>query len=170
MKTLEDLNKKPQKGSKTAFWIAAVIAGLAVAGIVAILLTRPTSEEYQKQTIEGALREGDPEFDAQTKKIVLENDTERTTQSPTAMGTIQMSIWGKIRNLTGKRLTGLELKVTVVDLAGKPVKEKTVIVIPKQQPSLETFQTMPVNVVMDGFAKEDNRADIRWKVTAIKAE
>jgi hypothetical protein len=170
MKTLEDLEKKPEKGSKKAFWIAAVVAALAVAGIVAILLTRPTTEEYQQQTIEGAFREGSPEFEALTKKIVVETDKERTTESPVAMGTIQMSIWGKIRNLTGKTITGLELKVSVVDLAEKTVKEKTEIVIPKKQPSLEPLEVMPVNVIMDGFKKEDNRANIHWKVTAIKVQ
>ena len=170
MKTLEDLEKKPDKGSKTAFWIAAIITGLVVAGIVVLLLNRPTTDEYQKQTIEGAFREGSPEFEALTKKIVLETDKDRTTESPVAMGTIQMSIWGIVRNLTGKTITGLEIKVTVIDLAGKPVKDKTVIVIPKQQASLQSFQTTGVKVVIDGFAKEDNRADIRWKVTAIKTE
>ena len=170
MKTLEDIEKKPESGSKKAFWIAAVIAGLAIAGLVALLFTRPTTEQYQQQTIEGALREGSPEFEALTKKIVLENDTERTTESPTAMGSIQMSIWGKIRNLTGKTITGLEVSITVVDLAEKPVKAKTEIVIPKRQDSLETFQTVSVNVIMDGFKKEDNRANIHWKVTAIKVQ
>lgn len=168
MKTLEDLDKKPEKGSKKAFWIAAAVAALAIAGIVAVILTRPTTEEYQQQTIEGAFREGSPEFAALTKKIAVENDTERTTESPVAMGTIQMSIWGRVRNLTGKTITGLELKVSVVDLAEKTIKEKTEIIIPKKQASIEPFQVMPVNVIMDGFHKEDNRANIHWKVTAIK--
>ncbi len=170
MKTLEDLNKKPEKGSKKAFWIAAIVAALVGFGVVALLLNRPNTQEYQQQTIEGAFREGSPEFEALTKKIAVENDTERTTESPVAMGTIQMSIWGKIRNLTGKTITGLELKVSVVDLAEKTIKEKTEIVIPKKQASLDYLQVMPVNVVMDGFHKEDNRANIHWKVTAIKVE
>jgi hypothetical protein len=170
MKTLEDIEKKPEKGSKTAFWIAAVITGLVIAGIVVLLLTRPTTEEYQKSTIEGALREGSPDFDALTKKIIVENDPERTTESPVAMGTIQMSIWGKVRNLTGKTINGLELKVSVVDLTEHPIREKTVIVIPRQQSSMAPSEVMPVNVVMDGFQKTDNRANIHWKVTAIKVQ
>lgn len=171
MKTFEDLNKKPEKGAKMAFWVAAIVAALVGAGVVAFLLNRPTTQEAQQQTMEGAFREGSPEFAALTKKIAIENDTERfSTESPTAMGTIQMSIWGKVRNLSDKTLTGLELKVTVVDLAEKPIREKTVIVIPKQQDSLASFQTLSVNVVMDGFKKEENRANIHWKVTAIKTE
>jgi hypothetical protein len=170
MKTLEDIEKKPEKGSKTAFWVAAIVAVLVSFGVVTLLLNRPTTDEYQKSTIEGALREGDPEFEALTKKIIVENDTDRTTESPVAMGTIQMSIWGKVRNLTGKTITGLELKVTVVDLVEHPVKEKIEIVIPRKQAELEPSQVMPVNIVMDGFKKEENRANIHWKVTAIKVQ
>jgi hypothetical protein len=169
MKTFEDLNKKPEKGSKMAFWAAAIVAALVGFGVVAFLLNRPTTQEYQQQSMEGAFREGSPEFEALTKKIAIEND-ERSSESPTAMGTIQMSVWGKVRNLSDKTITGLELKVTVVDLSEKPIREKTVIVIPKQQPSLESFKVMPVNVVMDGFKKEENRANIHWKVTAIKTQ
>ncbi len=151
MESLENFNKKPEKGSRGAFWIVAVIGILVVAGIIAFLFTRPTTKEYQQQTIEGALREG-PEFDAINKRVLVENDEERTSQSPTAMGTIQMSIWGRIRNLaTDKTITGLEIKVTVVDLSEKPVKEKTVIVIPQQQPALGPTEVMPVHIIMDGF-------------------
>jgi hypothetical protein len=89
-------------------------------------------------------------------------------KSPTAMGTIVMSIGGVIRNITGKTLTGLELKVTVVDLANAPLKDKTVIVIPKQQERLEHNQSMPVKVNIEGFPSDANIANIRWKVTAIK--
>jgi hypothetical protein len=170
MKSFEEINKKPEKGAKTAFWVAAIVAGLILAAVVAFLYTRPTSQEYQQQTLDGAVREGSPEFAELTRKIVLETDTERTSESPTAMGTIQMAIWGKVRNLTGKTITGLEARVTVVDLVEKPVREKTVILIPKQQASIEPSEVLPVQVIMDGFAKEDNRANIHWKVTAIKVQ
>jgi hypothetical protein len=170
MESLENFNKKPEKGSQGAFWIVAVIGIFVVAGIIAFLVTRPTSREYQQQTIEGALREG-PEFDAINKRIAVENDEGKTSQSPTAMGRIQMSIWGKIRNLsTDKTITALEIKVTVVDLSEKPVKEKTVIVIPQQQLTLRPTEVMPVHIIMDGFQPTDNRANIHWKVTAIKVQ
>jgi hypothetical protein len=168
MKTLEDIEKKPERGSRGAFWIVAVIGVLIVGGIIAFLFTRPTTKEFQQQAIEGALREG-PEFDAINRRIAVENDEDKTSESPTAMGTIQMSIWGKVRNLTtDKTITGLEIKVTIVDLAEKPVREKTVIVIPQQQPNLGPSEVMPVHIIMDGFQKTDNRANIHWKVTAVK--
>jgi hypothetical protein len=147
--------------------------------LVAVLLVITTSGFYstctsrqalQQQQLEGAVREGTPEFETLTKRIVIQTDENNTMQSPTGMGTITMFIRGKIRNFTGKTLTGLEIRVTVVDQLEKPVKDKTLIVVPSQQPTLETNQTMPVNVMIEGFSKDDDRAMIRWKVTAIKAE
>lgn len=147
--------------------------------MVAVLLVVSTSGFYstctsrqavQQQQLEGAVREGTPEFEVLTKRIVIQTDEENTMQSPTGMGTITMFIRGKIRNFTGKTLSGLEIKVTVVDQLEKPVKDKTLIVVPSQQPTLETNQTMPVSVMIEGFSKDDDRAMIRWKVTAIKAE
>ena len=170
MKSLEEINKKPEGGSKAAFWIVAAIGLAAVIGIMAFLLTRPTSNEAQQQTIEGAYREGSPEFAALTRKIVLENDEEHTSESPTALGTIQMSIGGRVRNLSDKTITGLEAKVTIVDLSEKPIREKTVILVPKQLESLAPSEVAPVRVIMDGFKKEENRAVIHWKVTAIKTQ
>ena len=147
--------------------------------IIALLLVSMTSGFYstctsrqavQQQQLEGAAREGTPEFEALTKKIVIQTDDDRTLESPTGMGTIIMFIRGNIRNFTGKTLTGLEIKVTVIDQLGKPVKDKTLIVVPNQREKLETNQTMPVDARLEGFSKEDDRALVRWKVTAIKVE
>ena len=49
-------------------------------------------------------------------------------------------------------------------------KEKTVVVIPKEVERLETAKSLPVQVMIEGFNKDDDRANIRWKVTAIKVQ
>jgi hypothetical protein len=165
------LEKPPAESRKGRKFIGTML--------LAVLLVMTTSGFYstctsrqglQQQQLEGAVREGTPEFETLTKRIVIQTDENNTMQSPTGMGTITMFIRGKIRNFTGKTLTGLEIRVTVVDQLEKPVKDKTLIVVPSQQPTLETNQTMPVNVMIEGFSKDDDRAMIRWKVTAIKAE
>ena len=86
------------------------------------------------------------------------------------MGTITMFIGGTIRNFTGRTLTGLEIKVGMVDSFGNLLKERTVIVIPKQKASLDNNQTLPVRVTIEGFDPKADLANIRWKVTAIKVE
>jgi lipopolysaccharide export LptBFGC system permease protein LptF len=166
---MDTLLKTPQTGSNKILLAAMVVAALLVVGAVGFFMViRPSSEEVAQQNMEGAVREGSPEFDALTKRIAIQNDEENTMQSPTGMGTIVMLIAGKIRNFTGKTLTGLEIKVTVVDQFDQPVKDKVVTVIPTQAETLPTNESMPVRVRIDGFKKDDDRAQIRWKVTAIK--
>lgn len=166
------LFEEPEKntGSKKIILGALIAAVLAVAAIIGLLSLKPSATLVEQQALEGAFREGTPEFETYTKKIVAQSDYDRTTKSPTAMGTISMFIGGTIRNFTGKNLTGLELKVGMVDSFDKVLREKTVIVIPKQREKLDNNQTMPVQVTIEGFDPKDDLANIRWKVTAIKVE
>lgn len=151
--------------------LALIIAIVLVGGGVGLLLKlQPTAEEQRQMILEGALREGMPEFEAMTKKIIAENDEENTWQSPLGTGGIMMNVAGKIRNLSDKTLTGLELRVSVLDTFGKPVKERTLIVVPTQKEKLEPTGEMNVVVRFDGFRQDDDRARIQWKVTAIKTE
>jgi hypothetical protein len=153
------------------FLIAFLIAVLLVGGgILVIWKLQPSMQEQQEQALAGAFREGSPEFAAIIKRIVAENDEDKTWFSPVGTGGIVMNIAGKIRNNSDKILTGLEIKVAVLDLNSKVVKEKTMIVVPTQQKKLEPKGEMKVVVVIEGFSPEDDRAQIRWKVTAIKTE
>lgn len=165
------LEEKKEKRGINKVLVAALLVGFVVVGAaVGLIALRPSSQQMQEQALGSAFREGTPEFATHTKKIIAQTDANRTTWSPTGMGTIVMSIGGNIRNITGKTLTGLELKVGVVDSFGNAVREKTLIVIPKQAEKLENNQSLPVQVLIEGFTKEDDRAQIRWKVTAIKVE
>ncbi len=159
-----------EKGINKRFLLPLLIAAIIViVAITAISLTRST-QQIHEQILEGALREDNSEFAIYTKKISIQTDEDRTTWSPTGMGTIVMSIRGNVRNITGKTLIGLEIKAAVVDSFGKMIKEKTVLVVPKQAERLENGQSLPVQVLIEGFNKDDDRAQIRWKVTAIKVE
>ena len=143
---------------------------LVAGSIYFIWKYQPSMQEQQEQMFAGALREGSPEFDVVTKKIIIENDEENTIQSPIGLGTVMMSIAGNIRNNSDKALTGLEIRVSVLDSFDKVVKDKMLIVVPTQQKKLEPKGEMHVTVRIDGFDKKDDRARIKWKVTAIKPE
>lgn len=159
-----------EKSSKKILFVALAIAVVAVLAVVGLLSLKPPAAQVEQQAFEGAFREGTPEFELYTKKIVAQTDEDRTTKAQTAMGKLTMSIGGTIRNFTGKSLTGLEIKVGVVDSFNKVVKEKTQIVIPNQRESLDNNQIMPVRVTIEGFEPEADLANIRWKVTAIKVQ
>lgn len=153
------------------FLIAILIAVVLVAGgVLVIWKFQPSMQEQQEQVLSGALREGSPEFDALTRRIIAETDEDNTIQSPVGTGYIMMNIAGRIRNNSDKTLTGLEIKVSVIDSFGKVVKDSTMLVIPNQRKSLAPKEQMNVAIRIDGFNPDDDRANIRWKVTAIKTE
>jgi hypothetical protein len=167
---MESFMQKPEKGNNKIMLGAMLVAALVVIGAVTFLALRPSKQEAEQQLLEGAAREGSPEFAVLTKKIAIQTDDKNTQESPTGMGTISMFIRGHIRNYTGKTLNGLEIKVTVVNQLEKPVKERIITVVPTQRATLENNQSMPVQVNIEGFGKDDDRAMIRWKVTAIKTQ
>jgi len=159
-----------KSGINKPMLIAFGFGVIIVLAVIGFILMRPTTKQIQEQVIENSIREGSPEFAIYTKKISIQTDSDRTTESRTGLGTYVMSLRGIIRNMTGKTLIGLEIRAAVVDSFGKPVKEKDVLVIPKQTEKLEDGQTFPVQVMIEGFDKDDDRAQVRWKVTAIKLE
>lgn len=159
-----------EKGSKKILFIALAAAVLAVLAIIALLSLKPSQTEVKQNELAGAVREGSPEFDALTKRIALQTVEDVTTKSMTAMGTRMMSIGGIVNNLSDKTLTGLELKVTIVDTFNNSIKERLITVIPTQQEKLEGHTSMPVRVIVEGIDPNADIANIRWKVTAIKAE
>ena len=67
-------------------------------------------------------------------------------------------------------MNALEINVAVVTQFNKVLKERRILVVPTQVPRLEPDQTIPVTLSLDGFSKDDDRANIRWKVTAIRVE
>jgi hypothetical protein len=46
-----------------------------------------------------------------------------------------------------------------------PIKERTVVYIPDRQPELENNKVMPVSITLEGFKKNDNRADVKMEIT-----
>jgi hypothetical protein len=75
---------------------------------------------------------------------------------------------GTIRNKGTKVINGLEVNVAVVTQFNEVLKEKRVLVVPTQRPELGPGETIDITLSVDGFNKNDDRANIRWKVTAIR--
>jgi len=160
-----------KKSVNKSFLVAILIAVLLIGGgILLIWKLQPSMQEQQEQVLAGALREGSPEFDALTRRIIAETNEDETIQSPVGTGFVMMQIAGRIRNNSDKTLTGLEIKISVIDSFGKVIKDQTALVVPNQQKKLAPKGEMKVSVRIDGFKPDDDRAQIRWKVTAIKTE
>ena len=170
MDTLLQDQKNEKKSLNKVFIIAALIAILLVAGGIYLWSFQPTIEEQKQQELVGAHLEGSPEFVNYTKEIIITTDLNRTIESPTGLGTISMMLHGDIRNKGSKAVDGLQVQVSVVDPFNTVIKEKRVMVVPNQVEKLNPNETIHVAVPIDGFSKDADRANIRWKVTAIRFE
>ncbi len=166
------INEPKQKDKSSAkVMIGALIAAvILVLCVIGFLYSRPSVVDLQQKALDSAFRSGSAEFEVLSKKIVISTDENRLMESPTAMGSIMMSIGGRLKNLTGKTLTLIEINVAVVDMSGKIIKDKNIVVVPKQAETLADREELPLTVVIEGFKKEDDRANFRWKVTALKSQ
>lgn len=162
-----DRRIETSESTRTIIIVVAVIAAVAIAGLFYGLMRfagggRTTGEAG----LQGAFRAGSPLFEANKANIVL--DEPEATEAKRALGDIVMSLQTTVRNLTGKTLTGLEIHAAVVDYQNKPVKERTVVVVPTRQPELLPNKTMQVTVLLDGMSDSDARANIKMDVTGFK--
>lgn len=149
--------------------VAAVAVAVVIVGVLsALVFFIPTTREKEQEILEGAILEGNPEFDNYTKEIIITNDPRRMRESRTAMGDVVMRLSGKIRNKGDKILSGLEVSVGMVDTNNRIIKEKRILFVPKHHPELKPNETIDVSVSIAGFRSGDDRANARWKVTAIK--
>lgn len=160
--------QQKKRGVNKVMLVGALIGAVAIAAIVGVLALRPSADEQSARILGEAHREGSPEFERLQKDIIISTD-EGTVQSPTGLGTISMFINGRIRNKGTSTISVLEVNVGVVTQFNKVVRERRILVVPIQQQQLGPDQTIPITLTLDGFSKEDDRANIRWKVTAIKA-
>ena len=152
---------KPSETNRTLIIVVAVIAAVAIAGLFYGLMRLSGRSAGTETALQGAIREGSPQFEEQRKNIVL--DRTGSDRSETRTRRIVMGLQTTVRNLTGKTLTGLEVRAAVVDYEGKPVKQRTVVVVPTRQPELAPNKTMQVHVSLDGMSETDARANIGWK-------
>ena len=163
--------REPEKRGINTGLLVGVLVALALLGGVAWWLSRtPPIEDQTAKLLEGSLTEGSPEFSALAKNIQIARDNDRTVESPTGMGTISMFIYGHVYNRTGKRITLLQVEISVIDQQNKPIQSKRVLVVPVENPVLEPGGTVAATCSFTGFDRKDDRANINFKVVAIKVE
>lgn len=166
MDTLAQINEKKKK-NYAGYLIGGLIGLVLIALAVWLLSFQPTMDEQMAAVLDGSYREGTPEFEELTKDIIISTHRD-TVESPNAFGAISMFIKGNVRNKGDRAINGLEINVAVVDEFNEVVKEKRVLAVPTQVPLLEADSTIPVTLSIDGFKRGDDRANIRWRVTAIR--
>lgn len=149
------------------FLIGGIVGVFIIAIIVLIAMQRPSMGDQEAAVLADALRPESPEFQEITKDIIISTG-DNTVQYANAFGGISMAIVGNIRNKGNRAINGLEVNVAVVDQFDQQIKDKSVLVVPKQQEVLAPGDSIPITLTLDGFKRDDDRANIRWKVTAIR--
>ena len=153
---------------RTIFIIVALVSALLVAGVI-YLVTRPGTTQTAEVRLEGALRPGSAEFAQYGERIVVDFDPdENAEEAPRPLGDIVIRMLPVVRNFTGRTISGLELRAVALDIAGQPVKERTVIAVPARQPELEPNRTMTVPIMLEGFKEETKPANLRVELTGVK--
>ncbi len=135
---------------------------VAVLGLCAVLAIG-CGGGAQQQGAPQLIRAGSQDFEKYQQLIKI--DDLEADESARPIGDIVMTLRATVRNFTGRTLSGLEVRAAVVDLGGKPVKERMVLLIPTRQPELENNQNMKAQVLLEGINKNDTRANIKMEVT-----
>ena len=162
-----DRRLEASESNRTLIIAVAIGAAVVIAIIFGFLMWAISSGPSAGVTLQGALRAGNPEFEKHKPNIVL--DEPEGFEAKRALGDLTMTLRTTVRNLTGKTITGLEIKGSVVDYEGKPVKEKTLIFVPSErQPELLPNKTMQAQMMLDGMKDTDPRANIKMEVVAFK--
>jgi len=150
------------KSRRTLIIFVAAFAAAFIAAFFYLLL-RNTAAPGPPPTLAGAIRPGSPDFEKYSKLIVL--DEQDADEAKRALGDTVMSLHTTVRNLSGRTITGLEIRGAVLDHDNKPVKERTIVAIPARQPELDPNRTMKVSILLEGFTDSDDRARIKMEVT-----
>lgn len=147
--------------------VGIVIGVVAIAAFVGVLLLQPSGDDQKAAVLADAIREGSPEFEQLRNDLVFADKD--SIESPNAFGTISMFIVGEVKNKGNRVFDVLEVNVAVIDQQNQVLKEKTVLVVPsKQRSELGSGEIIPLNISLEGFDKKADRANIRWKVTAVR--
>jgi hypothetical protein len=169
MSSIEENAAAKDTSRRTIFVVLGIVTGLLLGGIIYMAKRPDTGATNQQPRLEGALRAGSPDFEKYRDLIKLEKpDADEGTR---AIGDIVMTLRTTVRNFTGRTISGLEMRASVVDLSNKPVKERTAIVVPNSGrgiTELDNNKTMPVGIIVEGMSKADVRANIHMEVTAIR--
>lgn len=157
-----------EKPRRTLIIVVAVIAAVLIGGFFYLLL-RTTTAPDAPATLQGAIRQGSPEWEQYKSKILI--DKPEATQSTTALGGFQMTLETTVRNFTGKTITGLEMRGAVLNSQGLAIKDRTIVAIPTaKQAELLPTKTMHVIINVTGLKESDDRKGLFMDVTGFKLQ
>jgi hypothetical protein len=149
--------------------LAAVITALLAIFTTSLYyaaMTQSGARSYTDPRLEGALQPGQPEFEEFRRHIAIEQLV--GTENVPPFDTIAVAMTATVRNNTGRTISGLELRGAILDRKNSSVRERTVVIIPRQQKILESGEGINTRILLDGIDKDSDRAHLVLEVTAIR--
>jgi len=143
--------------------LTAVIA-LMAAGIYYV--TQPIVIRNFEPGLERALYAGHPEFEQFREQIVIEQLVGKEKVHP--LNNLAVEITAFVKNDTGRRISGLEMRGAIRDSQHSTVRERTVVVIPARQTILETDEAINVRILLESIDKDSDRAHPVMEVTGVR--
>ena len=151
------------------YFVAAIITGLLVTSAASVMhfsATRPHKKIDEVQRLENAIRHGVPEVERLREQIIIENFLAEQTAQPFDDLTIDMT--AIIRNSTGRTISGLEMRGAVLDGEKKPLRERTVVVVPLRQTALEPNEGIRVRIMLPGVPRDKERSQVLMELAAVR--
>jgi hypothetical protein len=170
---IDEEKKQEQTASLFVMGAIVLLAALLIGGFIWIRRQPSKDPKITQAKLENAIRSDAPEWKQYAGKIIL--DPPEAVEAKRAVGDVWMQLQTTVRNFTGRTITGLEMRGVVVDLEGKPVKERTVVIIPgsvnnQDITELDNNKPLRVPISIEGFKATDVRANIKMEVTAFRLQ
>jgi len=149
--------------------LAAVITALLAiftASLYYAAMTKSDVGSYSEPRLEGALQPGQPEFEEFRRQIAIEQLV--GTEKVHPFNTLAVAMTATVRNNTGRNISGLEMRGAILDSNNSSVRERTVVIVPRQQTLLESGEGINTRILLDGLDKDSDRAQLVLEVTAIR--
>ena len=84
------------------------------------------------------------------------------------LNNLAVEITARVKNNTGRKINGLEMRGAIRDAQNSTVRERTVVVIPVQQTVLEVDEAINVRILLESIDKGSDRAHAMMEVTGIR--
>ena len=144
---------------KTAILISGGLFVLIAAGYFVLKAERakPVLTSPPVQTLEGASRDGSPEFEACRKLVTIEE--QKAVESENLLGQVTVVVRGVLHNKGDRRLTGVELRAVVTGQENEVVAERIAVPVPKLRRELQPGESMVVHVNIDPVPRKSIRTN-----------
>ena len=152
-------------------WPIVMLAALLTAAIALLAsgiyyVTQPIVTPNVEPGLERALYTGQPEFEQFREQIVIEQLVGNEKVHP--LNNLAVEITALVKNNTGRKISGLEMRGAIRDAENSTVRERTVVVIPARQTILETDEAISVRILLENIDKDSDRAHAVMQVTGIR--